>query len=534
MELLAPRTADRYPQQLALARQLLMSAVDSLETSGAFTAAIADAPRAVVADCFDRPSLNTSHPTDSAIDALFEDLYASLEQVLNDPTPFEIGIAPDDRRAVRGAAIYPFWSVFENKADAAEHDHPFDLRVATEKARRRIEYSKNNLNGIFTGRKSKVSISPDLPAEVVPLITHPYAARVWIPHAPALSISDAADSVSSPPHELEIGDGRIRKVWYGTSRAPLKPMDERLGYGEELDVRLHYGCCHVLVPRNHEIGSVGTSWIRRLITLEADDSLKLENRLPYDVEEFRAKIEADLSLWDGARTGLVYIHGFRVTFDEAACLAAQIGSDLEVNGIISFFSWPAAGKFRAYGWDKETAELEASKRLFLEFFNTLLSINKLDRLDIVAHSMGNRVLAKSIGDLQKLCTGHNVTLGHLVLAAPDIFRVQFKEAAPSYLAAAQKRITVYTSNKDWALWGSKKANGYTRIGYEPPVFTHAGVDTVSVSLLPMDVLGHGYIATAKPVIEDLKRLLWKNESPMERRLQGVPDDGVADYWRIRN
>jgi esterase/lipase superfamily enzyme len=205
-------------------------------------------------------------------------------------------------------------------------------------------------------------------------------------------------------------------------------------------------------------------------------------------------------------TARFYVHGFKNTFEEAAVTAAQIGCDLEVNGAISFFSWPSTGKLKDYFRDGETTSLHQFTSHFVEFVETLASASNLDRIDIVAHSMGNRVLAESIQLLPGSQALRRVVIGHLVLAAPDISRVKFEVLAPFYRQTARERVTLYTCKKDRALWMSGAVNGYQRIGFEPPPYCHALLDTVSVSPLKLDLLSHGYFSNSLPVIQDMKRL----------------------------
>jgi esterase/lipase superfamily enzyme len=457
-------------------------------------------------------------------------VYAAAHLIFNDDALFDEGLPDAERRSARNAVAELFLPVFEPRV-AGEGEAVTSLSEAASRARRRLEsFRASSVQDIEDPLASAVLLEERVEERIEAALPVSRTRRAFAPAEPA---RPGLIELSVPPSESAANTDRVYRVWYGTNRAAEKPTDEALGYGGEQDVRLHLGYCHVFVPRHHQTGSLGTSWLRRLITFQPDDRVELRARFPLAPEEFQRKLEAELALWDGARTALVYVHGFRVTFDEAACLAAQIGCDLEVNGIISFFSWPAAGKLDRYVRDRETADLGEFAGHFVQFLDKLLSVAKLDRVNIVAHSMGNRLLAASIAAVQKLAAARSVSIGHLVLAAPDISRVEFKNVAPLYKATAHERVTLYSCRRDRALFASSKVNGYLRIGFEPPVFCHDAVDTISVSKIRVDLLGHGYIATAKPVIEDLKRLLWLNQPPAMRNLEPVPTQGIADYWRLR-
>lgn len=321
---------------------------------------------------------------------------------------------------------------------------------------------------------------------------------------------------------------RFYRVWYGTDRTPIRPDDPGLGFSANCDTQLHFGSCLVFVPESHLEGSLGSSWIVRVFTRRPDDRLRLDAIRPLTREAFQAGISAELARRRDSRTALVYIHGFNVTFEQAALKAAQLACDLAVNGVTAFYSWASAGEVRAYARDEETVRLTVDH--FVEFLDMLLEINGMERADIIAHSMGNRLLAAVIERLN--LPAQRARIGHIVLAAPDIGRSEFNRVSHHYPAVALERATLYSCARDRALAISTKLHDYLRIGYEPPVYFCDGIDTVSANRVKLDALGHGYIASAKPVIADLKKLLWNNMPPAQRRLIPVPDAETPEYWLL--
>jgi hypothetical protein len=152
-------------------------------------------------------------------------------------------------------------------------------------------------------------------------------------------------------------DRRLVRVWFATDRKPVQfdGVVEQFDSEESAD-RLTFGVCNVFIPESHKPGSTGTAWWRRWIRLEADDSLQVHgmHTLPRDV--FWTGLANKLKTWwkPGQRNMFVLIHGFNVSFDEAAIRAAQIGYDLKVPGEIAFFSWPSHGRAAAYSADAAT------------------------------------------------------------------------------------------------------------------------------------------------------------------------------------
>src|SRR5262249_45332364 len=83
---------------------------------------------------------------------------------------------------------------------------------------------------------------------------------------------------SERPRSVSTGGGpsepTLYPLGYGTNRRPLDRADPAKGYGALDDRRLHLGKCAVLVPPSHTISSVGSAFLRRLLTW-TDDRLKL-------------------------------------------------------------------------------------------------------------------------------------------------------------------------------------------------------------------------------------------------------------------
>jgi hypothetical protein len=178
-------------------------------------------------------------------------------------------------------------------------------------------------------------------------------------------------------------------LWYGTNRKPIDSNDISKGYSGDRDNLVHYGSCQVAVPKSHKIGSIGSDWWQRLLT-STDDRLKLDRSSLNLLDEagFLTSIKKALEEREpNERSALVYIHGFNVSFEAAALRAAQIGFDLQVPGIMAFYSWPSKGNLMGYTADEAT--IEASEKYITEFLLNLAQSNDVTKIHIIAHSMGN-------------------------------------------------------------------------------------------------------------------------------------------------
>ena len=52
----------------------------------------------------------------------------------------------------------------------------------------------------------------------------------------------------------------------------------------------------------------------------------------------------------------MFIHGFNVSFADAAIRAAQLSCDLSIAGVMAFYSWPSQGTLAGYAADESSIE----------------------------------------------------------------------------------------------------------------------------------------------------------------------------------
>jgi len=332
---------------------------------------------------------------------------------------------------------------------------------------------------------------------------------------------------------IESAKATVYPLWFGTNRKLVDRQDISKGFSGEADDRLHYGSCEVAVPKSHKIGSTGSPWWQRLLTL-TDDRLRLqhESLRVLDKAQFWTGINQALQEHEpDERSALVFIHGFNVSFEAAALRAAQIGFDLQVPGIMAFYSWPSKGKLTSYAVDGET--IQASEQYITEFLLNLARNSEIDKIHIIAHSMGNRGLLRVMQRISaQVQTEGEVSFGQIFLAAPDVNPELFSDLADAYHQLAE-RTTLYISSKDKALATSGIIHDTPRLGFFPPITIVEGIDTVQVSNIDLTLLGHGYFADSRILLEDIYDLLTRNTPPDNRRIRLQPAPGGENYWIMR-
>jgi len=230
----------------------------------------------------------------------------------------------------------------------------------------------------------------------------------------------------SNQRSTEIGPAWYR-VWYGTNRALSHPTDPTRGFAHAIDPQgaTHYGQCWVAIPRSHQFGSLGTpSWKKWTGLQFEDDQLKLHTiRRLGDANLFFTEARAELAaLGDNKRHVLVYLHGDNVSFEQAALRSAQIGFDLQVPGLMVFFSWPSYESESGYLSDTERIAL--SENQIANFLAGMARITPSKYVHIMAHSIGNHDLT---GALRRIVAQASVRsdlqFGHMIVAAADSVEV---------------------------------------------------------------------------------------------------------------
>ena len=240
---------------------------------------------------------------------------------------------------------------------------------------------------------------------------------------------------------------------------------------------------------------------------------------------------------EGRRAGraLVYLHGYNVSFDEAAIRAAQIGFDLKVPGAMAFFSWPSRGALGGYAADE--ASIEASEAAIADFLVRLATDSRASRVHVIAHSMGNRGLLRAIQRIMAQASATaGVRFGQVLLAAPDLDAGHFRNLAALYPRVSE-RTTLYVSAGDRALEASRRLHRFDRVGYAPPITVVDGIDTVEVSGLDLSLLGHRDFAEVHGALYDMHQLLQAAmpapDSPRLHAMQVTPTDERSAGGRLR-
>jgi esterase/lipase superfamily enzyme len=233
---------------------------------------------------------------------------------------------------------------------------------------------------------------------------------------------------------------------------------------------------------------------------------------------------------DSESSLLLFVHGFDVTFADAALRTAQLAHDLQFPGKVMFYSWPSAGNVADYWMDEDSSRISTPR--FRKLLTDLLA-TKITHIYIVAHSMGTRIVIPTVDTLASLGTDVS-KISELLLAAPDFNEIEFKELASGFsrLRAKGTHVTIYASSTDFALRASHVVHSYRRLGESAPrLETFVGLDSVDASAAaPMRrAYGHSYVCDSAQVIGDMEDIVLNRLPPKDRGLVAIPDTSQSGW-----
>jgi esterase/lipase superfamily enzyme len=314
--------------------------------------------------------------------------------------------------------------------------------------------------------------------------------------------------------------------------------DELTGelYGSR-PTELSYGACEISVPlaRNRQPGELNrpvSVWIFEA-PQNPEKHFMLRRVVEHaDKEAFHKSLTAEIEK-SGTQSALLFLHGYNVSFEDALFRTAQLTVDLKFPGAAIAFSWPSYADPVKYTFDEQNAEV--SIPALRELLQDVTSRSGATRIHVIAHSMGNRVLAGALRTMDREAQERNKkVIREIVLAAPDIDRRVFESQVLPHVAQNTQHCTLYASSRDRALLISRYFHNYQRLGEtEPELIVAHGMDTIDASLVDTSLLGHSYIGDVQSIVSDLHELVVSGKRPVERLGLEALQRGELLYWAIK-
>jgi len=321
------------------------------------------------------------------------------------------------------------------------------------------------------------------------------------------------------------------KVFYATDRSATGSNDATSFYGSDRDPNevLSMGTCDVSIPRDHRPGELEAPSIWKLEFREDPEKhVVLLGVHPELQSQFFSELASSISA-SPKKEALVFIHGYKTTFEDAARRTAQLAYDLNFQGAPIFYSWPSKGDLHGYAADEGTITWTTPH--LMTFLKQVASQSNAKTLHLIAHSMGNRALTQALANLAT--TARDPVRPHfheIILAAPDVDRGVFKQLAVE-VANSADRVTLYASSHDEALKASMRLHEFPRAGEAGNgLLILKGIDTIDVSAIDSSLLGHSYFGDNTSVISDIRRLLTEGAPPNQRTCLSEASLLNLTYW----
>jgi esterase/lipase superfamily enzyme len=319
----------------------------------------------------------------------------------------------------------------------------------------------------------------------------------------------------------------LSSVWLRVDETPAELAPDQY-YGNERG-KPAFGSCEVSIPERHQVGELeGPSIFRLDFRENPQRHVVLLGVRPQTPDEFFDDCRRRVAQSE-RREAFVFVHGYNVTFEDAARRTAQMTYDLHFDGAPIFYSWPSQGGLLRYAVDETNAAWTVPD--LKDFLLEVARRSGAKSVHLIAHSMGNRALTSALHTLSLELGQQARIFRDVILTAPDIDAEVFRrEIAPAIVKTAD-RVTLYASSKDEALALSKKFHGYARAGDSgDDLVVVPGVDTIDVSEVNTGLLGHTYYGDNDTVLADLAQLIREARPPEQRPWLREVQAGPLRYW----
>tara|TARA_R110002095_G_scaffold199534_1_gene179341 strand:+ start:6488 stop:7624 length:1137 start_codon:yes stop_codon:yes gene_type:complete len=340
-------------------------------------------------------------------------------------------------------------------------------------------------------------------------------------------VESYADSLKDPIAAEQSDEFTSWKILYATNRLQETNARGETGYANEFGTALAYGTGQVRISsRNHsDLKSkvIQTLWQG---APAPEGQVEISALTPTTETPFFENLNSMLER-SPQKDVLVFIHGFNVNFPSAVTRAAQIANDLPFNGAIVCYSWPSQGGVEKYLLDGQVAN--ASVEPMAQFLENLASsVPKGTKINIMVHSMGNRVVMRAMNRLPERFQ-QTKPFQNVILAAPDVGVSEFKELAPAIIAQSN-RVTLYSGSGDVALVASEAVNQERRAGDSREPLILEGIETIDVSAVDTSFMSHSYYGSNRAVLSDLFALLKQDSSAVDRKWLLSKSYSGRNYW----
>jgi esterase/lipase superfamily enzyme len=426
-----------------------------------------------------------------------------------------------------------------------------------------------------------------------------YLRYVWIAVAGLAVLngcsSPSADRINLMPAPDVYGDGLLNLlpdtmpfegqshggILFATDRRPSQPGDKEPYYRSDPGFALRVGLAGI------QFGSTDFTWeMARDVSLlksraghfpvkvvNVEEWGAIQNTLPFwlnlevvmDEErpedatrDFAEAINRRLAA-SGKKHVYIYVHGYRVAFENPVLVSAELWHFLGYNGAFIAYSWPSTPSKYAYIKDSDTAVgFARNLRLLLEF---LAEETHVEKIHIIGYSNGTRLVLRALEQLALMNADHpadyaleRVPLGQVILVGSDLDRSTFGSYLADGLLDVVQHMTIYISASDKALGLARFLTRRERLGemwgtggreMEPSgrqalqdLMDKLSFISVNEAEGSTEGKGHGYFRSSPWVSSDVLMTLYYDFIPEQRGLilqedlpiYCFPADYISRLW----
>src|ERR1019366_4532010 len=345
-------------------------------------------------------------------------------------------------------------------------------------------------------------------------------------HAPASTDSflAAVNAVTNPVFQ-------VVRIFYATDRQQQN-LSSGVAYSSERAANgsVRFGTALISIPRDHRMGELeGASLFRLEFRNNPEKHVTLLRVTAQSQDNFLQEIR-DRVATDPSKEVLIFVHGYNVTFEDAARRRGQMTYDLGFSGAPILYSWPSKASYFGYAADEATVEWSIPH--FKSFLEYVAQRSGASVIHIVAHSMGSRLLIDTLNVLAAEQKTLKPKLQQVILAAPDIDSGVFMQMVTA-LSRTGSHFTIYESSTDHALQASHMLHDFARLGdSRPTVQIVEPFDTIDATNVDTEMLGHSYFADNKSILGDVFYVI-RGRPPQERFGIERKTLGGEAYWKVK-
>ena len=326
----------------------------------------------------------------------------------------------------------------------------------------------------------------------------------------------------------DVGEFAVIKTYFATNRGYNSDEPPYRMFNEASTRVITFGKNYIIVPREPELQP---NEPETLFTLDISDakyepSLSQNNIL--SPQEFSESIESDIrdSNEDSA---LIYVHGFNESYERSVVRAGQISYDLAFPGSTFIFSWPARHSVTTYLGDLQRAQ--DSERYFELFMSQILSTTNTNRIYIIAHHMGGRIVSSTLKHMFSIQPSYRDRIREIILVAPDMEANQFTEQFATFIGTENSPITLYASENDPSLAVSKQFNTYRLAGDSVgQLLISTKVETINAGTTDLSLNGHSNYTDTSSILGDIWDLVRNNLRANSRNKLVSRYSSEGSFW----